>query len=133
VPDGDLDHGGGGRGDAVEEFAIMASIIAVMFLGCIALAVLCTVATQVSVTRMLGRIRREDPLVFESLGSPHVILNNTPRTNQRIYSFLKNREYENLRDQDLVRAAARTRKLYVLTFGLFGASLVLLLLEWATI
>lgn len=106
--------------------------IEVTFLVCIGITAVSIVATLVSATRMLGKLKRGDPGEFERLGSPHIVMNNTPRTNLRIFSFLKDREYEALGDQTIVKAASTTRKMYVTTFCLFALSLALLIVVWAS-
>jgi hypothetical protein len=105
----------------------------VIFVICVGMAAVSTVVTLTCVIRMLGILKRREPEEFQRLGAPHVVMNNTPRTNLAIFTFLKDREYEALRDQTVIRAASTTRKMYVATFCLYAVFLAVLAIVWASI
>jgi hypothetical protein len=52
---------------------------------------------------VFGRLRSRHPLVFESLGSPSLFWNNSPRNNFRFLRFLFSAESKGLEDRSLAR------------------------------
>jgi hypothetical protein len=102
----------------------------VLFLVCFGLSAIMTIATLVGVTRLFGKLKRSHPAEYDRLGSPHLVMNNTPRSTLKFWYFLRDREYEALGDPAIIKAASTTRKMYVAMFSLYAVSLGLLLIVW---
>jgi hypothetical protein len=70
------------------------------------------------------RLRRRHPSVFESLGSPSLFWNNSPRNNFLFLRFLFGSEPRQLRDETLVRVCVFMRILIAAYLMLFFLLLV---------
>jgi hypothetical protein len=85
---------------AVETFIPFAFITAA------AVQVLGTIVYLVNAGRLLRRLETQHGAVHESIGSPSLILNNTPRNNVLFLRWIWNREFESL-DDSKTRALSR--------------------------
>ena len=63
---------------------------------------------------MLSNLRKRHPEVWEDLGSPTLINNNTIRNGLRVQKFLLKKEYKGLNDPEFEKQADSLR-----TFGTF--------------
>ena len=76
----------------------------------------------------LRRLRREHPEVWESLGRPTLIMNNSPRNSLASLKYLFTAQYRDLPDQRFVRYCDLLR-IFDLAYGvIFGTWLLLNLL-----
>jgi hypothetical protein len=73
---------------------------------------------------LFRRLRLRHPSVFESLGSPSLFWNNSPRNNFRFLRFLVGSEPSQLQDQTLVRVCAFMRVFLAAYLVLFIVLLV---------
>ena len=78
----------------------------------------------VSLVRLISQLRQRHPTVYESLGSPSLFMNNSPRNNLLLLGWLYRRDYSDLGDVDTVRSADRVRLLLLATIGAMVALLV---------
>ena len=83
----------------------MPPIVAVVF----ALMFAAIIAWLVSVHLVLRRVQRAHPELYEDMGRPHVILNNTPQNNGPVLSLILGRGYRGLQDPVLERLGDRAR------------------------
>lgn len=72
-----------------------------------------TIVYLVNVGRLFRRIETQHRSVHESLGSPLLFANNTPRNNVLFLRWLWAQGFESLRDADTVALAALVRSLFV--------------------
>ena len=108
-------------------------VAAYAFLALFALQVVGTLAYFVIVAKLLRRLRSDHPAVFESLGSPSLIANNTPKNSMLFLRWLWRRDYTDLGNPGTVSAASTVRIMLVallfnlvaliVLFAVFGASI----------
>lgn len=70
-----------------------------------------TVAYLAQTWRLFSRLEACHAPVYEALGKPHLLFNNTPRNNVVVLSWLWRRRYEALEDEDTVAMARFVRTL----------------------
>ena len=70
--------------------------------------------------RRHGRALRH-PEVYDSLGSPSLILNNTVRNNRLVLAWLWNEDYSDLGDPETVQRANLVRRFLVTLLINFGS------------
>ncbi len=80
------------------------SSFGIMFLTCYGVTAVCTLANLVNVASLMDAPKRRRPEKLERLRSPHIIINNTPRTTLNILTFLKDLQYEALGDGTIIAA-----------------------------
>ena len=61
-------------------------------------------------------LKENEPQIWVEIGEPHLILNNTPPNNIKLFKFLYKKEYLNLRDEKAIEKAVIIKNL--LTTGL---------------
>ena len=97
----------------------MGNVIGVTFIAVAAIQVLGTIAFLVNAGRLLQRLEDRHKLVHESMGSPSLIMNNTPRNNVLFLRWIWNRDFRTLDDPKSMALASFVRTLLVsLLFGL---------------
>jgi hypothetical protein len=74
---------------------------------------------------LFKRLRLRHPSVFESLGSPSLFWNNSPRNNLRFLGFLFGSEPRQLQDQTIVRVCVFMRVF-------LAAYVILFIVLWVT-
>ena len=79
----------------------------------------------IQMARLLGRLGERHPQVYESLGSPSLLFNNTPRNNLLVLGWLWRNEFEELGDPDTIGRCRAVRALLVACLSGFIALLVL--------
>ena len=79
----------------------------------------------IQMARLLGRLGKRHPQVYESLGSPSLLLNNTPRNNLLVLGWLWRSEFDSLGDADTISRCKAVRTLLVACLCGFIALIVL--------
>ena len=79
----------------------------------------------VLVWRFFSLLKMSHPIVYARLGSPHLILNNTPATTWPLLSFLFKREYESECGHNVIAQAKILRLLLFVGVGMFSGILVM--------
>jgi RsiW-degrading membrane proteinase PrsW (M82 family) len=104
---------------AVENFISFAfvTVAAVLILG--------TVVYLVNVGRLLRRLESQHPAVHESIGSPSLFLNNTPRNNLLFFRWIWNRDFKSLDDS---KSIALSRLVRSLLLGVLAGLVVMIAL-----
>lgn len=111
----------------------MENVIGIAFMTVATAQVVGTIAYLVQAGRLLRRLEGQHKAVHESIGSPLLLANNTPRNNILFLGWIWNREFETLGDADSIAMAKLVRTLLIsLLFGL-AVLIALLLLLSATI
>jgi len=87
-----------------------------------------TVAWLVLLHLVLRRVERAHPDVYDSMGRPNVIMNNTPRNNGPALRFVLDRRYRTLEDPVLNRLGDLARLAF---FASTTLMIVVVLLFWA--
>ena len=87
----------------------MANIVSIAFIAVAAVLVLGTIAYLVNAGRLLRRLEERHKAVHESLGSPLLIMNNTPRNNVLFFRWIWGRDFQTLGDPDSVALARLVR------------------------
>jgi hypothetical protein len=105
----------------------------IAFLALVAVQVLGTVVYLVFAGRLLRRLQVHHSAVHESIGSPQLIANNTPRNNWLFLRWLWSREFEALPDSDSVALARRVRVLLLWLLLGFGAIITMFLALGSTL
>lgn len=107
----------------------MTDVVALAFFGLFTLQAVGTVAYLVLVVRLFSRLESRHRPVFEALGSPSLLLNNSISNNFKVLGWLWGKDYEGLGDPDTERLAETVRRLLlslVVTFAILIATLFLL-------
>ena len=101
-----------------------------VFIALIVVQVIGTVAYLVQVVELFARLRKNCPAVYESLGSPSLVFNNTPKNNMLFLGWLWRRDFDVVGDADTAHKAAVVRvmllallsnmALLFVTFATFG-------------
>jgi hypothetical protein len=100
--------------------ALATSILIVLFVW----LVIGTTVYLLLVARLFSRLREHCPAVYDSLGSPSLIFNNTPKNNMLFLRWLWGRDYDDLSDADTVRKARVIRLVLASLLGTFAALIV---------
>lgn len=106
----------------------MTDIAALLLVVLFTVQVLGTVAYLLLIRRLFGRLERDHVVVYASLGSPSLFLNNSIQNNVRVLQWLWRKEFEELGDSTTVASARVVRTLLlalsvnfaVLLFVFFG-------------
>ena len=93
------------------------TVFAVQFLG--------TIAYLISVGRLFRRLQQQHKEVHEALGSPLLIMNNTPRNNILFLRWMWNRDFQGLGDPDSLALANLVRSLLMWLFCGFAVLIAL--------
>ena len=91
----------------------MENVISFAFITVAAVQVLGTVVYLVNAGRLLCRLESQHAPVHESIGSPSLILNNTPRNNLLFLRWIWNRQFESLDSASSVELSRLVRSLLV--------------------
>jgi hypothetical protein len=91
----------------------MGNIIGFVFIAIAAVQVLGTIAYLVNAGRLFRRLEHRHKLVHESMGSPLLIMNNTPRNNLLFFRWIWNRDFKTLDDPESMALASFVRSLLV--------------------
>ena len=103
----------------------MDNVIGIAFIVVFAAQLVGTIAYLVNVGRLFRHLEEQHKAVHESIGSPLVFANNTPRNNLRFFGWIWNREYETVGSADTVALAKRVR--WILLSLLCGFVLLIVL------
>ena len=103
----------------------MENVISFAFITVAAVQVLVTILYLVNAGRLLRRLESQHSTVHETIGSPSLILNNTPRANLRFFRWIWNREFDSL---DCATSIALSRLVRSLLMSLLVGFLVLIAL-----
>jgi len=90
-----------------------------------------TLIYLVLVWRMERYIQRAHPDIWQNLGEPHLVLNNSIRSSRRMLTFLRTHEYEKVNDDGLDRHCSNIKKLRILVGTMWAIALVGSVLVWA--
>ncbi len=103
----------------------MENVIPFAFITVAAASFIGTIVYLVNVGRLFRRLESQHATAHESIGSPSLILNNTPRNNLLFFRWIWNREFESLDNANTIALARFVRSLLV---GLILGFLVLIAL-----
>jgi hypothetical protein len=92
---------------AVENF------ISFAFIAVAAVQILGTIVYLVNAGRLFRRLESQHATVHESIGSPSLILHNTPRNNLLFFRWIWNREFESLDSPSSIALSRLVRSLLV--------------------
>jgi hypothetical protein len=106
---------------AVESFIPFAFITAAV------VQVLGTIVYLVNAGRLLRRLETQHGAVHESIGSPSIILNNTPRNNILFLRWIWNRDFNSLDDSKTIALSRLVRSLLMSLLVGFVAMIALFL------
>ena len=95
------------------------------FITVAAAVILGTIVYLVNAGRLLRRLERQHPAVHESIGSPSLILNSTPRNNVLFFRWIWNRNFESLDDAKTIALSRLVRSLLI---GLLAGLVVMVAL-----
>ena len=107
--------------------------IGIAFITVFAAQGLGTIVYLVNVGRLFRRMKAQHMSVHESLGSPLLLANNTPRNNLLFLRWLWARGFESLGDADSVALAAMVRSLLVWLLYGFAAMATLFAIMMVTL
>ena len=91
----------------------MENVISFAFVTVAAAQVLGTIVYLVNAGRLLRRLESQHATVHASIGSPSLILNNTPRNNLLFLRWIWNREFESLDSPSSIALSRLVRSLLV--------------------
>jgi hypothetical protein len=91
----------------------MGNIVGIGFIAVAAVQVLGTIAYLINVGRLFRRLEQRHKLVHESMGSPLLIMNNTPRSNLLFFRWIWNRDFRTLDNPESITLANLVRSLLV--------------------
>ena len=91
----------------------MGNFLGISFITLAAVQLLGTFAYLIQVARLLRRLEKRHKAVHESIGSPLLIMNNTPRNNILFFRWIWNRDFQSLQDPHSVALASVVRLLLV--------------------
>jgi hypothetical protein len=110
----------------------MSSSLAIVFIGIAGVLFVATIVYLILIARLLGLLRDRFPQLYESLGSPSLILNNTPKNNILLLGWLWRRDFSSLSDTVAISRCSVVRGLlvwclagYAGLFALFLAAVIL--------
>jgi hypothetical protein len=103
----------------------MTSVVNIAFIAVAAALVIGTIAYWVNAGRLLRRLMERHKSVHESLGSPLLIMNNTPRNNVLFFRWIWSSDFEALEDSGSVKLANLVRSLLVWLLVGFAVLVVL--------
>jgi hypothetical protein len=95
---------------------------------CVVLIPVSALAYLVLLLRFLSRLQRTCPRVFEELGEPSLIMNNTISNNLKTVGFLLKGNFDVLEEQGLARSAQAVR---IVMIVLIVSVLTVMGLMWA--
>jgi hypothetical protein len=101
------------------------NLISFAFNTVAAVLILGIVVYLVNAGRLLRRLESQHPAVHESIGSPSLFLNNTPRNNVLFFRWIWNRRFESLNDS---KSIALSRLVRSLLLGLLAGLVVMIAL-----
>jgi hypothetical protein len=105
----------------------MTGIAAIVFAVVLVVQFVGTIGYLLLIASLFRRLKASHTTVWESLGSPSLIMNNSPRNNLRVLRWLWAKGYLDLGDSETVDLAGTVRTLLLALLGNF-AILVLLIL-----
>ena len=70
--------------------------------------------------RLFTKAKNHDPVYFEGLGSPHIIMNNTPKHSWLLLKAIFSRNYKYSKSKEVVRAGNAVTLLFWLTLLSYG-------------
>lgn len=91
----------------------MRNFLGISFITLAAAQMLGTFAYLIQVARLFRRLESRHKEVHESIGSPLLIMNNTPRNNILFLRWIWNRDFQSLQDPDSIALAGVVRLLLV--------------------
>ena len=103
----------------------MTSVVNIAFIAVAAALVIGTITYLVNAGRLLRRLMERHKPVHESLGSPLLIMNSTPRNNVLFFRWIWSRDFEALEDSGSVELASLVRSLLVWLLVGFAVLVVL--------
>jgi len=103
----------------------MAESLAIAFIVLFAFQGVGTVTYLFMISRLFSRLKASHTPVWESLGSPSLILNNSLQNNRLVLGWLWRKEYSELRDPTTVDLAQTVRTFLVTLLANFALLLVL--------
>jgi hypothetical protein len=103
----------------------MSNFIGISFITLAAVQVLGTLAYLIQVSRLFRRLENRHKAVHESIGSPSLIMNNTPRNNILFLRWIWKREFQALEDSDSVALASLVRSLLIVLLSGFAVLIAL--------
>jgi len=103
----------------------MAEIAPVSFVVLFVALAIGIVVYLIQLVRLLGLLRNRHLQVFESLGSPSLFFNNSPRNNMLVLGWLWRREFEGLGDAQTISQFKAVRFLLLACLSGFIALLVI--------
>ena len=80
----------------------------------------------IQIGRLLNRLRLSHTLVWETLGSPSLVLNNNFRNNRLVLGWLWGKKYSDLGDLETVRLATMVRTLLVVLLVNFPVLIIVI-------
>lgn len=111
----------------------MITAAAIAFVALLIVQGVGTIAYLVLASQLLTQLRTNCPAVYESLGSPSLFFNSTPKNNMLLLEWLWRRDFDDVEDADTVHKAAVVRfiliallgnmAMLVVTFAAFGVAL----------
>lgn len=78
--------------------------------------------------RWFSLLKAHEPALFSRLGEPHLILNNTPRTNAKVLPYLLRGSFSELANSEAKALASSVRRLLIAGLALFPLSVALLVM-----
>lgn len=103
----------------------MRGFIALAFIVLFVIQFIGTVIYLVQLARLLRRLESNHKAVHESLGSPSLVLNNTPRNNLLVLGWIWRREFGTIDDSKTIALARLVRMLFLVLACSFVAMLLL--------
>lgn len=98
----------------------MTLITGILFISLSAVQALGTAIYLVLITRLFSQLRAQHPDVYETLGRPSMILNNTIGNNVRVVRWLWRKDFLSLSDAHTVASARRIRTLLITLYANFA-------------
>jgi hypothetical protein len=106
----------------------MTPLVAFIF----ALAFMAIIAWLYSVQSVLRRLQHAHPDLYEDMGRPHIVSNNTPENNGPVLSFVLGRKYRELGDPILEKLGDRARIVFFVASIMIGAMFIAFFVNLAT-
>jgi hypothetical protein len=110
----------------------MQDTIGIAFITVAAAQVLGTLVYLLNAGRLFRRLEQRHKVVHESIGSPLLIMNNTPRNNRLFFRWIWNRDFQELGDPESVALASLVRSLLVWLLSGFAVLIALFVALAAT-
>jgi len=106
---------------------MMESLVPIIFLLLFSAFSLLTIVYLGKLHFFFKYLKEEEPQTWKDLGEPHLLLNNTPPNNIKLFKFLYKKQYKNLRNKQAIEKAVMIRNLLTIGLILFPISVLLLL------